>query len=302
MITCFKNQEPASRKMLVVVAGSITLLISDLPNVIWQWFKPEPDWLFWAKVAIIVSFLLATLFVKRLRLLLKYLVIFLAFFLANRLSDWIGTTNLWLNWFGGKDAPYAATWWGRQLIQIIFTLIVLVVTWAVLRRSQAIFLRIGQVDAEMEPVRWLGIHKGQRWTTFGWIFASVFAGGTMLFVALAYGKYLHNFGRILPLLPLAIIFAAINAFTEEFTYRAPLLGATHELLGKQPALWINATFFGFAHYLYGAPGGLPGFLMTAFVGYMLGKSMIETRGAFWALLIHMLADIPIFVLYVLVIG
>jgi membrane protease YdiL (CAAX protease family) len=299
MITNLKNQETASRKMLIIVAGGITLLVSDLPNVIWHSFKLEPDWLYWAKVAIVALFLLATLVVKRLCLLWRYSVIFLAFFLANRLSDWIGTTHLWLNWFGGRNAPYAATWWGRQLIQAIFTLILLVVTWAVLHRRQAFFLGMGQVDADMEPVRWLGIRKGQRWTTFGWIFASVFAGGTMLFVALAYGKYLHNFGRILSLLPLAIIFAAINAFTEEFTYRAPLLGATHELLGKQPALWINATFFGFAHYLYGAPGGLPGFLMTAFVGYLLGKSMIETRGAFWALLTHMLADIPIFVLYAL---
>jgi hypothetical protein len=39
--------------------------------------------------------------------------------------------------------------------------------------------------------------------------------------------------------------------------------------------------------------------MTAFVGYLFGKSMFETRGSFWALFTHMLADIPIFVLYAL---
>jgi membrane protease YdiL (CAAX protease family) len=293
------NQELSSRRRLVLAAGSVTLLVSDLPNVIWHWFEPEPGWLYWAKVAVLAAFLLTSLAVKGLRPLWKFAVIFLAFFLANRFSDWIGTTAVWQGCFGGTDAPYAALWWGRQLIQMLFTLIVLAVAWMLLRRRQAFFLAKGQVDAELEPVRWLGIRTGQRWTTFGWIFAGCFAGGTTLFVVLAYGQLLHNFSKILPLLPLAVVFAAINAFTEEFTYRAPLLGATHEVLGRQAALGINAVFFGFAHYLYGTPNGLPGLLMTAFVGYLFGKSMFETRGSFWALFTHMLADIPIFVLYAL---
>ena len=293
------NQNPSSRKWLIAAAGMATLLVSDLPNLVWRWFQAEPGWLYWVKVAFLAVFLLITLAVKNLRPLWKYAVIFLAFFLANRLSDQIGETALWQNWFGGKEAPYAPFWWSQQLIQVIFTLIVLGITWLVLRRRQAFFLDIGQVNAELEPVCWLGIRKGQRWTKFGWIFAGIYAAGATLFVVLAYGKLLHNFGRIVPLLPLAVIFSAINAFTEEFTFRAPLLGSTHDVLGRQPALVISAVFFGLAHYLYGTPGGVPGLLMTAFVGYLLGKSMLETHGSFWALFTHMLADIPIFVLYAL---
>jgi membrane protease YdiL (CAAX protease family) len=287
------------QRWLLLAVGTVTLLVSDLPNVIWHGFGPEPGWLYWAKVAVLAVFLGVCLVVERLRLLWKFAVIFLTFFLANWFSDRVGTTALWQGWFGGEDAPYASLWWGRQLIQVLFTLIVLVVTRTLLKKRGAFFLARGQLDAQLEPLRWLGIRKGQRWTTFGWIFAGCFAGGTILFVVLAYGRLLPNFSRILPLLPLAVVFAAINSFTEEFTYRAPLLGATHELLGRQAALVINAVFFGFAHYLYGTPGGLPGLLMTAFVGYLLGKSMLETRGSFWALLTHMLADIPIFVLYAL---
>jgi uncharacterized protein len=299
MNTNSTNQKLSSRRWLNLAAGSVTFLVSDLPNVIWNWFEPEPGWLYWAKVAILTAFLLTSLAVKSLRPLWKFAVIFLTFFLANRFSDWIGTTAVWQGWFGGNNAPYAALWWGRQLIQVLFTLIVLAVTWVLLRRRQDFFLAKGQVDAQLEPVRWLGIRKGQRWTTFGWIFAGCFAGGTTLFVVLAYGRLLHNFSGILHLLPLAVVFAAVNSFTEEFTYRAPLLGATHEVLGRQAALGINAVFFGFAHYLYGTPNGIPGLLMTAFVGYLFGKSMFETRGSFWALFTHMLADIPIFVLYAL---
>jgi hypothetical protein len=299
MKTGSMDPELSSKKGLILAAGIVTLLVSDLPNGIWHCFASEPGWLYWAKVAALALFLLLTLVLRPLRPLWKYALIFLAFFLANWFSDRIGAAGLWQKWFGGAHASYALTWWGRQLIQVIFTLILLAVTRLVLRRRQAFFLAAGQVNAELEPVRWLGIRQGQRWTTFGWIFAGCFAGGTALFVVLAYGKYLHNFARILLLLPLALVFAALNAFTEEFTYRAPLLGATREVLGSQPALWINAVFFGLAHYLYGTPGGLPGLLMTTFVGYLFGKSMLETRGAFWALLTHMLADIPIFVLYAL---
>lgn len=287
------------RRQMVLAVAAVSLLVSDLPNVVWHWFGPEPGWLYWVKVAILAFFLGISLAVKSLSPLWKFAVIFLVFFLSNKLSDWIGSTDLWQGWFANAEAPYAATWWDRQLIQMLITLVVLAVTGALLKKRGAFFLAEGKLDSELEPVRWLGIRKGQRWSTFGWIFAGIFTGGTTLFVVLAYGRFLHNFGRILPLLPLAVIFAAINSFTEEFTYRAPLLGATHELLGKQPALMINAVFFGFAHYLGGSPSGLPGFLMTALVGYLFGKSMIETRGCFWALFTHMLADIPIFVLYAL---
>jgi membrane protease YdiL (CAAX protease family) len=299
MNTTSIDQNLSSRKWLILVAGLVTLLVSDLPNIIWNWFEPEPGWLYWAKVAILGTFLIISLLVKTLRPLWKFAVIFLAFYLANWFSTYIEATSIWKNWFGGKNAPYAPYWWGKQLIQVLFTLIVLIVTWVLLRRRQAFFLGKGQLDAELEPVRWLGIRKGQLWTVFSWIFAGCFAGGTTLYVVLAYGRLLHNFNRIIPLLPLVVVFAAINAFTEEFTYRAPLLGATHEVLGRQAALVINAVFFGFAHYIYGTPNGIPGLLMTTFVGYLFGKSMLETRGSFWALFTHMMADIPIFVLYAL---
>jgi membrane protease YdiL (CAAX protease family) len=288
-----------SRRWLILAAGFVTLLVSDLPNVIWHWFSPEPGWLYWAKVVILVVFLAFSLSVKALRPLWKFAAIFIAFFLANSLSNWLEAKPLWQNWFGGKNAPFAIYWWGKQLIQVIFTMVFLTTTWLFLHHRQAFFLTRGQIDAELEPVRWLGIGKGQRWTAFGWIFAGCFAGGTVLFVVLAYGRLLQRFDRIIPFLPLAVVFAGINSFTEEFTYRAPLLGATHAVLGNQAALAINAIFFGLAHVLYGTPNGIPGFIMTSLVGYLLGKSMLETCGSVWALFIHLMADIPIFVLYAL---
>ena len=103
----------------------------------------------------------------------------------------------------------------------------------------------------------------------------------------------------------------MNAIGEELTFRAPLLATLRGITGTSPAefaakgdgrqsaLWLTSVYFGLAHYLNGDPSGWIGFLLTAFIAYVLGKSIYETRGIFWAWFIHFVADIPIFMLYAL---
>lgn len=58
---------------------------------------------------------------------------------------------------------------------------------------------------------------------------------------------------------------------------------------------LTAVFFGLAHYAGGVPlATTPTILMTGFLGWLMGKSMLETRGFFWAWLIHFVNDIPVF--------
>ena len=42
------------------------------------------------------------------------------------------------------------------------------------------------------------------------------------------------------------------------------------------------------------PGGPFGVVLAGFLGWLLAKSMIETRGFVWAFLIHFIGDILIF--------
>ena len=56
---------------------------------------------------------------------------------------------------------------------------------------------------------------------------------------------------------------------------------------------MTAYFFGIAHY-FGTPGGLLGGIASIFMGWILGKGMIETRGLFWTWWIHFLSDVAIF--------
>ena len=58
-------------------------------------------------------------------------------------------------------------------------------------------------------------------------------------------------------------------------------------------LVFTAAFFGIGHY-FGVPYGIVGVLMATFLGWMLGKAMLETRGFTWAWVIHFWMDVVIF--------
>jgi membrane protease YdiL (CAAX protease family) len=103
--------------------------------------------------------------------------------------------------------------------------------------------------------------------------------------------------KVLPLLPVVLLYAAINAFNEEIYYRTTLLSTLPQVVGRRHALMMNVMFFGMTHYLYGAPPGILGFALTGFLGWLLGKSMLETKGLFWPWMIHFLPDIVVFLSY-----
>ena len=156
---------------------------------------------------------------------------------------------------------------------------------------------MGNLQATFEPVRWLGIGKEKSWSTFGWIFALIICLVTLIVTLLSMQISASVLLRALPLLPALLIFAAINAFNEEIYFRASLLSTLFSIIGKTQVLLITVVFFGLAHYLYGTPSGVIGFLMTGFLAWLLGKSMLETGGLFWAWFIHFLADVVIFFSY-----
>jgi len=95
------------------------------------------------------------------------------------------------------------------------------------------------------------------------------------------------------MLPMILLLAAMNAFNEEMTYRASMLATLEPAIGPQHALWNAAVFFGIGHY-FGVPYGIVGVIMATFLGWLLGKAMLETRGFFWSWFIHFLQDVLVF--------
>lgn len=149
------------------------------------------------------------------------------------------------------------------------------------RKRSDLFLTKGKIDAPVEPSKLIGMKKPEPWTRIGTIFAVIFASVTLLYLALASSPALNSLQRALPLLPVALLIAAINAFNEEFTLRAAPLSELWNTIGKREAFMITSVFFGLGHF-YGVPSGLLDMLLSSFLGWFLGKSMLETKGFFWA--------------------
>ena len=139
----------------------------------------------------------------------------------------------------------------------------------------------------------MGIKEGEQWNKLGPLFALIISSGTLAFLILAGRPSVNLVARALPFLPAILIAAALNAFNEEVTYKASFLSVLEDVVGKQQSLWLMAAYFGIGHY-YGVPYGMIGVLMAGFLGWFLGKSMLETRGLWWAWFIHFWQDVLIF--------
>jgi len=215
------------------------------------------------------------------------------------LINWLAESQLWQTFLSDNQNLFIPFYSKQFIRDIAFAGIVITGMWVLKRDRKAFFLVRGDTHAPIEPVRWLGIRQGESWRVFGWIF------GITAMIAVALPTLIgapwtgENFSRALRLLPFAILLAMINAFTEEMYFRAPFLSTLPNVIGKDHALLICSIFFGLAHWLYGSPPGLLGAAMTGFLAWLIGKSMLETKGLFWPWLIHVLPDIVIFFSYAL---
>jgi uncharacterized membrane protein len=99
--------------------------------------------------------------------------------------------------------------------------------------------------------------------------------------------------RPLPSLPVVLLAAALNAFDEEATSKASPLSVVMESIGSRQALRMVAAYFGIAHFC-GVSCGVIGVLLAWFLGWILARSMLETRGLTWAWFIHFVQDVLIF--------
>lgn len=293
-------QRTSPSPLLALCAWAMMLVISDLPEIVWS-VGPgaAPAWLLWIKLVVVAAFLLVSLAWQPIRPLWQYGAMLLVFQLALRAQSWVQSLAWWQRMFTGSQASFSLAYAGVFITDVGVALAVIGVLWLVKRRRADFFLAKGDLKAPIEPVRWLGIGKGESWRTFGWIFAVAASIAvifpTILGVKLSPALIL----RAVPLLPAVVLFAAVNAFTEEMYFRASFLSTLYGVIGRNHTLLITIVFFGLAHYLYGSPPGLLGASMTGFLAFLLGKAMLETMGLTWPWIIHFLPDVVVFASYAL---
>jgi hypothetical protein len=181
----------------------------------------------------------------------------------------------------------------EQSLRLVVTLLIILTLLLLGKKRRDFFLMRGDIDAPVEPIRWLGVRPGMRWKKFGFWLTIFLSLGTLAFLIIAGRPPLDIALQALPFLPAILLAAALNAFNEEMTYKASFLSVLESPVGPRQALYMVAAFFGIGHF-YGVPYGVVGVLLAGFLGWILGKSMLETRGLFWAWFIHFWQDVWIF--------
>jgi len=281
---------PAPDSRLVAIAWALTLLASPLSDILYfEITGAVPAALMWIKALFLGMFILRSRAVRLLRPLGSYALILLALVL------WTGASN------GLAQSPAWATWQARQsftvaalALQAFETLAALVMVGLLLllhRRRQNCFLVWGDRPAMSAPLKILGEKASEPLWRFGAIFTLIVIVAQVFMFILPLAPTGNLLRRFIPLIPLVLLLAVSNGFNEELLHRAALLSTLIEVTGKSNAIWMAAVSFGLAHYIGGTPSGIPGVLITAFLGWFFGKCMVDSRGFFWPWLFHALQDI-----------
>ncbi|MBU7043234.1 MAG: CPBP family intramembrane metalloprotease [Theionarchaea archaeon] len=296
-----ESGEPPSKNR-IIFAWAAMLITSNIAIIIWrELFSGEPSWWPWIHAGGLVIACVLTFMHDELKPVRKFSFILLIIFLLGFGGGWkwgliyvIRSSATWTHW--ESHAPWAVSAVATHLLRLLPAgVIMLFLILTGLKRSD-FFLVKGKIDAPVEPSRLLGMKKPEPWTRTGSIFAVIFAVFTVIFLVLTWKPSLSDFIDVIPLLPVTLLIAAMNAFNEEFTLRAGPLSVLVPALGKHQSLMITTVYFGLGHF-YGVPNGIPGVLLSGFLGWFLGKSLLETKGFFWAWFIHFLPDVAIFTFY-----
>ncbi|OSZ79547.1 hypothetical protein CAP35_15240 [Chitinophagaceae bacterium IBVUCB1] len=178
-----------------------------------------------------------------------------------------------------------------QVYGLLLSAISILITVAVSRNSIAL-LRVGNLSSPAKPVKLLLIREGDNWYKTGF---SYLVGITIVTTLFMYGGLADKlqWHLLTDMLPWVILFSVTNSFNEEIITRFSTVGMLDGVLKPLHIIWISASVFGLVHY-FGSPGGPIGVLMAGFLGWLLAKSVVETRGIGVAWFIHFVQDIVIF--------
>lgn len=183
-----------------------------------------------------------------------------------------------------------------QSITLFGTIIFLLILRLAKRTEFQAYFRKGKISADILPEPIIGIKPKptENWFHIGLNFAIIISVVTAMVI---YFQLIKDSGtsivNILNVLPYSIVFALSNSFVEESITRLGVVVVLKDVLKNRTIPLISALIFGTAHY-WGNPGGFLGVIVAGFLGWLLTKSILETKGIFWAWLIHFLQDVIIF--------
>lgn len=185
---------------------------------------------------------------------------------------------------------------GYQLSTIVVSLSFLVMLYLLADRLHLSYFNLTKIDGAVKPTPMIGLKpkEGESWKTIGLNIGAII---TLVTGVVIYFQTVSGTGmslRLFPEVPLVILFALMNSFTEEVIFRLSYTTiVANENGDPRISEFLSALIFGGIHYFGIAPSGITGAMMGAFIGWFLAKSINETKGFFWAWSIHFLQDVVI---------
>ena len=277
---------------MLIVAWGATLLLSRLPEIVLRevvgWDVP------WINIVWIVAaagLIVAAWVVPLMRPLRDYFVVMLTVLVLTTVVDPLVRAALFGNIAPAATDPQLRRLFAERALLVLEALAIVPVLAALRYRRGEAFLALGKLRAPS------GLRIGRRalsWALVGPIVAILLVAATAAFASSLAQPTPDLWSRALPLLPIAWLAAALNAFAEEVLYRAGPLGPLARAVRPRASIWILAAWFGLGHVYGGIPSGVMGLVIAGLLGLLWGKAMIDTRGLGvpWAL--HFSADAAIY--------
>jgi hypothetical protein len=292
-----------TNKSTLIFPLVMVLIASPLTIILWRTLAlHEPLWWPWIHFLALLILLSLAFLRSVFRPFRRFAAIVVVIFVMGYGGGWdwglipfIRSSEFWSSLI--TQAPKAVSEIMLHLLRLSPALITLSFLVLSGRKREDSYLIEGNIRAKIEKSRILGIKKPEPWIKIALIFSAVFASVTALFLIAVNGFPLETFVSNWFLIPVGFLIATMNAFNEEFTLRAAPLGEIEPVIGKSNSLLVTAAYFGLGHY-FGVPSGVLGVLLSGFLGWFLGKSMIETKGFFVAWIVHFITDIPIFLFFI----
>jgi membrane protease YdiL (CAAX protease family) len=287
-----------SNSSSIVLAWVVTLLASSLGDIAWfELTGVVPLWLLWAKISLLGALILLSWLLKPIKALRFFFVMLLAITSLMRANTWLLGSPAWIAW--QNQQPFKVVAMTAQSVEIGIALFLIGMLFLLRKHRQRFFFVKGDMNAKIEPVKWLGQKSPSPVWRFGLVFTLIVIVAQFFMFILPLSTTSDTLRHLMPLIPMILLLAAANGFTEEITLRAAPISTVYEVVGKTNAIWMAAILFGLSHYIGGIPSGVPGVLITTFLGWFFGKCMMDSRGFFWPWLFHTLQDILPFTLMTL---
>lgn len=281
-------------KLATTIAAWVIMLAGSLlPTVLWvEITGSEPQVWVWFRLGLLAVLFAAGFFIGFLKPLRAFIIVLFILYAAPMLIDRINFSIPFISaWFG--NGVFIRSMQPEQFNKLAVSLTVILGLILCGYRRTRMFLVSGSLKAPITPVPWLGFPKPDSWVRFGGQYSLYLALGTAAVLWITSHTPSTTLVKTLSLLPTIVCMAALNAFNEEMIYRSAVLTTLENSIGRNNVWALSAVFFGIAHF-YGVPNGWIGIALATFMGWLLAKAMLETRGFFWSWWIHFLQDVFIF--------